>query len=86
MVIAGMSGKLPESENMQEFWANLIGGVDMVTDDDRRWKAGEWAACSACLPLLAAWEYLEMELEWGLGSGCGRPRVGPGVRPCPFYS
>ncbi|XP_036124153.1 fatty acid synthase [Molossus molossus] len=40
VVIAGMSGKLPESENMQEFWANLIGGVDMVTDDDRRWKAG----------------------------------------------
>ncbi|XP_045425730.1 fatty acid synthase [Lemur catta] len=40
VVIAGMSGKLPESENMEEFWANLIGGVDMVTDDDRRWKAG----------------------------------------------
>ncbi|XP_008048097.1 fatty acid synthase isoform X2 [Carlito syrichta] len=40
VVIAGMSGKLPESENMQEFWANLINGVDMVTDDDRRWKAG----------------------------------------------
>lgn len=40
-MIAGMSGKLPESENLQEFWANLIGGVDMVTDDDRRWKAGE---------------------------------------------
>lgn len=40
-MIAGMSGKLPESENLQEFWANLIGGVDMVTADDRRWKAGE---------------------------------------------
>lgn len=51
VVIAGMSGKLPESENLQEFWANLIGGVDMVTDDDRRWKAGEcplrisWRQC-----------------------------------------
>lgn len=41
VVIAGISGKLPESENLQEFWDNLIGGVDMVTDDDRRWKAGE---------------------------------------------
>ncbi|XP_028912877.2 LOW QUALITY PROTEIN: fatty acid synthase [Ornithorhynchus anatinus] len=40
VVIAGMAGKLPESENLQEFWDNLIGGVDMVTDDDRRWKAG----------------------------------------------
>lgn len=39
-MIAGMSGKLPESENLEEFWANLIGGVDMVTADDRRWKAG----------------------------------------------
>lgn len=39
-MIAGMSGKLPESENLEEFWANLIGGVDMVTEDDRRWKAG----------------------------------------------
>lgn len=44
VVIAGMSGKLPESDNMQEFWTNLIGGIDMVTDDDRRWKAGEWVA------------------------------------------
>ncbi|XP_042639485.1 fatty acid synthase [Orycteropus afer afer] len=40
VVIAGMSGKLPESENLQEFWDNLLNGVDMVTDDDRRWKAG----------------------------------------------
>ncbi|EHB09358.1 Fatty acid synthase [Heterocephalus glaber] len=40
VVIAGMSGKLPESDNLDEFWANLVGGVDMVTDDDRRWKAG----------------------------------------------
>lgn len=39
-----MSGKLPESDNLQEFWTNLIGGIDMVTDDDRRWKAGEWVA------------------------------------------
>lgn len=43
VVITGMSGKLPESENLEEFWANLIGGVDMVTDDDRRWKAGKQA-------------------------------------------
>lgn len=50
VVIAGMSGKLPESENVQEFWANLIGGVDMVTEDDRRWKAGEWALGSGLWP------------------------------------
>lgn len=53
VVIAGMSGKLPESENMEEFWANLIGGVDMVTDDDRRWKAGEWVVLRLPSPVLA---------------------------------
>uniref|UniRef100_A0A670XYR8 Fatty acid synthase n=1 Tax=Pseudonaja textilis TaxID=8673 RepID=A0A670XYR8_PSETE len=40
VVIVGMAGKLPESENLQEFWENLINGVDMVTEDDRRWKPG----------------------------------------------
>ncbi|XP_070596224.1 fatty acid synthase [Erythrolamprus reginae] len=40
VVIAGIAGMLPESENLQEFWENLINGVDMVTEDDRRWKPG----------------------------------------------
>lgn len=69
-MIAGMSGKFPESENLEEFWANLIGGVDMVTEDDRRWKAGEWVACP---PLLAVWGCLAP-----LGDGA---RVGSGPRP-----
>uniref|UniRef100_G3NC33 Fatty acid synthase n=1 Tax=Gasterosteus aculeatus TaxID=69293 RepID=G3NC33_GASAC len=37
IVIAGISGRLPESNNLEEFWENLINGVDMVTEDDRRW-------------------------------------------------
>ncbi|XP_075135067.1 fatty acid synthase [Leptodactylus fuscus] len=40
IVIAGIAGRLPESDNLEEFWQNLIGGVDMVTEDDRRWKPG----------------------------------------------
>ncbi|XP_024117302.1 fatty acid synthase [Oryzias melastigma] len=40
IVVAGMSGRLPESNNLDQFWENLIGGVDMVTEDDRRWKPG----------------------------------------------
>uniref|UniRef100_A0A8B9BZ50 Fatty acid synthase n=1 Tax=Anser brachyrhynchus TaxID=132585 RepID=A0A8B9BZ50_9AVES len=40
VVIAGIAGKLPESENLQEFWEKLLNGVDMVTEDDRRWKPG----------------------------------------------
>ncbi|XP_075436103.1 fatty acid synthase isoform X2 [Ascaphus truei] len=40
IVIAGMAGRLPESGNLEEFWENLIQGVDMITEDDRRWKPG----------------------------------------------
>ncbi|XP_037134459.1 fatty acid synthase [Syngnathus acus] len=40
VVIAGISGRLPESDNLEEFWENLIKGVDMVTEDDRRWTPG----------------------------------------------
>ncbi|KAG8446408.1 hypothetical protein GDO86_014021 [Hymenochirus boettgeri] len=40
IVIAGIAGRLPESNNLHEFWENLIQGVDMVTEDDRRWKPG----------------------------------------------
>ncbi|XP_068199679.1 fatty acid synthase [Antennarius striatus] len=40
IVITGMSGRLPESENLEQFWENLINGVDMVTEDDRRWAPG----------------------------------------------
>lgn len=41
VVIAGISGRLPESNSLEEFWENLINGLDMVTEDDRRWKPGK---------------------------------------------
>ena len=41
VVISGVSCRLPESDNMEEFRQNLILGKDMVTDDDRRWPAGK---------------------------------------------
>ena len=40
VVISGISCRLPESDNMAEYRDNLINGVDMVTDDSRRWKPG----------------------------------------------
>jgi len=40
IVISGISCRLPESENMEEFKSNLFDGVDMVTDDGRRWTPG----------------------------------------------
>ncbi|XP_017858729.1 PREDICTED: fatty acid synthase [Drosophila arizonae] len=40
IAITGFSGRLPESSNIEEFKQNLFDGVDMVTDDPRRWERG----------------------------------------------
>lgn len=40
IAISGISGRFPESDNMDEFQQNLMEGRDMVTDDDRRWTPG----------------------------------------------
>ncbi|XP_078483822.1 fatty acid synthase-like [Ciona intestinalis] len=42
IVISGISGRFPESENVEEFWTNLLNKVDLVTEDDRRWKPDLW--------------------------------------------
>ena len=41
VVISGVSGRLPESDNVEEFRQHLINKEDMVTEDDRRWTPGE---------------------------------------------
>lgn len=41
LVISGVSCRLPESENMEEFEQHLLNGEDMVTEDDRRWQPGK---------------------------------------------
>jgi len=40
VVISGISCRLPQSENMQQFRDNLMSGVDMVTEDEARWTPG----------------------------------------------
>lgn len=40
IAITGISGRMPESSNIEEFADNLFKGVDMVTDDPRRWPTG----------------------------------------------
>ncbi|XP_031841485.2 fatty acid synthase 1 [Nomia melanderi] len=40
IVISGFSGRFPESDSVEELRNNLFDGVDMVTDDERRWPAG----------------------------------------------
>ena len=41
IVISGISGRYPESDNIKEFWENLVTGADILTADDRRWPVGE---------------------------------------------
>ena len=38
--VSGVSCRLPESNNLEDFWDNLVEGRDMVTEDDRRWTPG----------------------------------------------
>ncbi|KAF7386952.1 hypothetical protein HZH66_011404 [Vespula vulgaris] len=40
IVISGFSGRLPESSNIEEFKAQLFDGIDLITDDERRWPSG----------------------------------------------
>jgi fatty acid synthase, animal type len=38
IVISGISGRFPNSNNVAEFSDNLYNKVDMVDDDERRWR------------------------------------------------
>lgn len=38
IVISGISGRFPKSNNMREFAHNLYNKVDMVDDSEMRWK------------------------------------------------
>ncbi|CAK1550869.1 unnamed protein product [Leptosia nina] len=40
VVLTGLSGRLPQSDNIEEFARQLFDGVDLVTADDRRWTPG----------------------------------------------
>jgi fatty acid synthase, animal type len=38
VVISGISGRFPRSRNMKEFAKNLFDKLDMIDDDESRWK------------------------------------------------
>lgn len=38
IVISGMAGRFPSSNNVLEFESNLFKKVDMIDDDESRWK------------------------------------------------
>lgn len=41
IVISGISGRFPECENVDEFMDSLIKGIDLVTENCRRFKPGK---------------------------------------------
>lgn len=42
IVISGIAGRFPESDNIHELRDNLMSKVDMITSDGRRWKLSEF--------------------------------------------
>uniref|UniRef100_A0A914DXV9 Fatty acid synthase n=1 Tax=Acrobeloides nanus TaxID=290746 RepID=A0A914DXV9_9BILA len=40
VVISGVSGRFPQSSNVEEFAEHLLNGDDLVTEDDKRWPPG----------------------------------------------
>jgi len=42
IVISGVSGRFPRSDNVAEFGDLLMAGEDLVTEDDSRWPIGNF--------------------------------------------
>lgn len=40
IVISGVSGRFPRSDNVKEFGDLLLAGEDLITEDDLRWPPG----------------------------------------------
>jgi fatty acid synthase len=60
IVISGVAGCFPESENVYHFRDNLMNKVDMVTDNDRRWKLGLYTCFLCCFVTLCKQLYYLM--------------------------
>lgn len=43
IVISGISGFFPDSDNLKELEEKLFNKVDLISDDDRRWKLGKFS-------------------------------------------
>lgn len=39
--ITGVAGRFPECENVEQFVEALFQGIDLMTEDDRRYKPGK---------------------------------------------
>lgn len=50
IVISGISGRYPECNNVEELVEALLKGVDLVTDDERRFPRGSFTVTSSDAP------------------------------------
>ena len=41
IVISGISGRYPMSDNLEQFWNNLLAGIEMSTIDNTRYEPGK---------------------------------------------
>lgn len=41
IVVSGLSGRFPKSANIDEFYCNLLNGIDMLSVPGRRYPPGE---------------------------------------------
>lgn len=41
VVLTGIAGVFPDSDNVMELGEKLFNKVDLISDDDRRWKLGK---------------------------------------------
>ena len=48
IVISGVSGRFPRSDNVQQFGDLLMAGEDLITEDDLRWPPGWFFGVGIC--------------------------------------
>ncbi len=44
VMITGIAGVFPDSDNVRHFGENLLSKKDLISDDDRRWKLGNFSS------------------------------------------
>ncbi|CAI6344354.1 unnamed protein product [Macrosiphum euphorbiae] len=59
VVISGVGGKFPMSENMDELRINLNNKVNMVTESDCRWNKDEWSGVPAATGKISVHQKLD---------------------------
>ena len=64
IVISGMGGRFPESNNIDEFCQNLFAGVDMVTNKDDRWPDGKHSQSCELISKLYLQVRMASRTEW----------------------